>query len=258
MTDIVFDIGGTNTRVAAVHDGDLGSVTKFPTPADPEEGISAVATHVHSLLGGGTLGRVCGGVAGSIVEGVVVGANNLLLWNGAFIVDDLSHELGVPVFVLNDAELAGIGESHYGAGKGFRRFLYVTVSTGVGKARIVDGAVVQEDDPLKVSQELIDLLDLEHSVSGTAVKNRYNVDPRHLTDHHVLDSLADTLAQGLTKVVEEWKPDLIVLGGSMILGTNAIPLARVQQHISVPIKKAALGDHSGLYGAMAYLRMTAG
>lgn len=251
---IVFDIGGTNTRVATVQDGALGPVTKFPTPADPDEGIRVVVAHIRSLLGGDALERVCGGVAGSVVGGVIAGANNLLLWNGAFIVEDLTRELGVSVSVMNDAELAGIGEYTYGAGKGYSTLLYVTISTGIGKARIADGKVVNEEDPLKVSAELVDLLDLEHSISGTAVRNLHGIDPKDMTGA-IRTELAEHLARGLKSSTDNFSQQAIILGGSMVLGKNPIPLEPVQSAFpNVAVKKAALGDNSGLYGAMAYLK----
>ena len=63
------------------------------------------------------------------------------------------------------------------------------------------------------------------------------------------------LAQGLTSSVENFSPEALILGGSLILGQNPLPLEPLQHAFpSVTIKKAALGDESGLYGAMAYLK----
>lgn len=263
MTQIVFDIGGTNTRVATIVNGTLGDIEKFPTDEDPNVGLSNVATHAHVLLNDELPTGVCGCVAGGVVGGVVLGANNLLFWNGVPIAETLENTLGIPVTVLNDAELAGIGEYTFGAGKGYHSLLYVTVSTGIGKARIVNGVVVTEADMLKFSHELVEQLDLEHTVSGTAIKNLYGIDPREL-DETVRMELAEHLAHGLVNSVINFAPECIVLGGAMILGTlNPIPFDIFERELAasltsrdapVPIiKKAALGDNSGLYGAMAYL-----
>lgn len=257
MTNIVFDIGGTNTRVAAVAGDALGEVVTFPTDPDPDEGMRRLVDHARTLTKNAPIGNACGCVAGTVVEGVIVGANNLVLWNGTFIAEGLKDRLGVPVAVLNDAELAGMGEYRFGAGQGLRSFLYVTVSTGVGKARIVDGVAVYEGDAVKLVEELADQLDLEHMVSGTAVKNRYGVDPKHLTDENVRNDLAAHLARGLKSSVDNFSPEALILGGSMILGNNALPLGPLHQAFpNLTIKKAALGDHSGLYGGLAYLQRT--
>jgi len=251
---IVFDIGGTNSRVAVVRAGVLGSPAIFPTAQDPEEGLRNVCESAQALAGDDAIREVCGCVAGTVMQGVVVGANNLLLWNGFPLVQKCSEALGtIPVTIFNDAELAGMGEFFYGAGTGYKRILYVTVSTGVGMARIVDGRITHEKDPLIIGEELISLLDLEHRVSGTAVKNTYGIDPKDLTDQAIREGLADCLASGLKNSVSAFRPDALVLGGSMITGQNSIPLDRIQRQISVPIKKATLGDVGGLWGAVAYL-----
>lgn len=254
MTDIVFDIGGTTTRVATVVAEKLGRIEKFPTPADPDEGLRAVVEHTRAIAQG-VVRRVAGCVAGNVVDGTIMGANNLVLWNAFPITSELEVLLGAPpVAVVNDAELAGVGECAYGAGKGFSKILYVTVSTGVGKARIVGGMPVYEEDPLKLSAELADLLDLEHSVSGTAVKNLYGIDPKNMSDEMRQD-LAGQLAHGLKSSIDNFAPNALVLGGSMILGQNPIPLEPVEAGFpNVVVKKAALGDESGLWGGVAYLQ----
>nr|PZN38179.1 MAG: hypothetical protein DIU70_11360 [Bacillota bacterium] len=53
----------------------------------------------------------------------------------------LREQLGVPVFVENDANLAALGEWALGAGRGARHVLYVTVSTGIGGGIVLDGRV---------------------------------------------------------------------------------------------------------------------
>lgn len=53
----------------------------------------------------------------------------------------LSAEMGVPVRIDHDAKATGLGEFHYGAGRGERSMVYVIVGTGVGIAIIADGAI---------------------------------------------------------------------------------------------------------------------
>jgi glucokinase len=51
----------------------------------------------------------------------------------------LEKEFGISVFVGNDANLAALGEQHYGAGRGVKHMIYMTISTGVGGGIIADG-----------------------------------------------------------------------------------------------------------------------
>ncbi len=250
MTFIVFDIGGTNMRVATATLEALGDIKKVPTPKSAEEGIAQLSQLAKEL--GGTFTAAGGDIAGRVsAEGVLSDARNLSAWNGVNVVESISVVLGVPVRAYNDAIVVGLGEAHVGAGKGFSQVAYVTVSTGVG------GAFITEDN-LAMSPLLGDLIlssgDLESQISGTAIQKKFGIHPKDLDSLEERNKLADILAHGLSELNEAWKPDVFVLGGSMIVGKNPIPLVQVTKTLSelvqTPpvIKMAALGDNGGLEG----------
>jgi glucokinase len=54
----------------------------------------------------------------------------------------LGSRFGLPVFVGNDANLAGLAEHRYGAGRGCRHMVYLTVSTGIGAGVIIDNQML--------------------------------------------------------------------------------------------------------------------
>ncbi|MFL5806130.1 MAG: ROK family protein, partial [Roseiflexaceae bacterium] len=60
-------------------------------------------------------------------------------WEGFALADRLEREFGVPTLVANDADAAALAEHRFGAGRGVRHMLYLTVSTGIGGGVIVDG-----------------------------------------------------------------------------------------------------------------------
>ena len=60
-------------------------------------------------------------------------------WEGFALAERLEREFGVPALVANDADAAALAEHHFGAGRGMRHMLYLTVSTGIGGGVIVDG-----------------------------------------------------------------------------------------------------------------------
>ena len=264
---VVFDIGGTKMRVAKVDGTELADIRIEPTPKDPQEGIAQLISLIQSVSKGEALLGVAGCIAGRIdSEGKVYGARNLVAWQGATIVKEVASVLRVPVFIANDAEFAGLGESSMGGGKGSSVLVYVTVSTGVGGALIRNGSIDFSANDLEVGRIPVEGGDLEGTVSGTAVRNRFGIEPKDFESLEERKKLADILASGLQQVVSKWSPDTIVLGGSMIVGTNAIPLDEVEvalrfgKHdtsVSLPqIKKAELGDLGGLYGALVYLNQT--
>ncbi len=256
---IVTDIGGTNMRVAAVSGESLGEIKKVPTPEDPAEGIAQFITLARECAGGETVAAVAGCIAADSIsdEGVLSGARNLRGWEGPDIVGTLSKTLSAPVMLVNDAAAAGLGEATFGAGRGASSVAYVTVSTGVGGGLIWEGSIAAAGG---VSEIDVDGTSLEDLVSGTAVRRKFGIHPKDLSSLEERNKLADILAEGLRTVVERWSPEAIVLGGSMIVGVNPIPISRVQESLNKlvqnppAIKMAALGDNGGLWGGIALLR----
>ncbi|PIR85429.1 hypothetical protein COU15_00640 [Candidatus Kaiserbacteria bacterium CG10_big_fil_rev_8_21_14_0_10_45_20] len=263
MSTVVFDIGGTKTRLALFAEGEMRDLHTIPTPKDPNEGVERILEVTKGFLKNENVSAVVGCVAGRVEnDGKISVARNLTGWVGFNIVEVLQTAFNAPVQVFNDGELVGLGEAVYGAGKGFSVVAYTTVSTGVGGARIINQSIDSGKSELHVGRIKVGDHDLEELVSGTAVAKRFGVHPKDIADIAVRVELAQTLAQGLTIVVKEWQPDALVLGGSMIVGQNSIPLdvvtAELTKHTNknsfkMPIvKNAELGDVGGLWGAVAY------
>lgn len=251
---IVFDIGGTNMRVAAATDEAVGEIKKVPTPQDLSETVALLAKTARELSA--HFDRAAGCIPGQIdSERGIYDANNRKGWEGRHIDHELQQTLGVPVVVANDCAVIGLGEYHVGSGKGASRLAYVTVSTGVGAALIADG-VMAATPGFYFGHVLVNGEQLEAQVSGTAVTKKFGIHPKDLDSLEERNTLADILAEGLLALVNEWAPDTIVLGGSMIVGKNPVPIERVQTELtkllatSAPaITMAALGDNGGLEGA---------
>lgn len=58
----------------------------------------------------------------------------------------LSDKLGVPVALTNDANAAAVGEMTYGAARGMKNFIMITLGTGVGSGIVINGSVVYGHD----------------------------------------------------------------------------------------------------------------
>lgn len=256
--NIVFDIGGTNMRVASAEGNELKEIRKVPTPQDPKEGIATLG-RIAKELSGGQIEQAAGGVPSTVdSDGRMTDAPHLPQWQGMNIVDMVSRELGTGAHVFNDTAVIGYGELKQGAGKGFASIAYITVSTGVGGTFMADVDFAQREvlgigfPALKRS--------LESQISGTAIAKKFGIHPRELDSIEERNKLADILAAGLAEIFEKWKPDAFVLGGSMITGMNPIPLERVQETLATlmenppAIKMAELGDEGGLRGALRLLQ----
>lgn len=275
MSYLVFDIGGTNTRVARAETlGEIDESVSFKTPADFEAGIAAIGEATEKLLDASPI-AAAGGVRGMLSgdKDMIISDVKLTAWLEQPLRTELERRLGSQVWLENDAAMAGLGEAVYGAGKGYEIVAYHTVSTGVGGAKIENGKIDSFSVGFEPGRQVLDIdrtilgeettPTLENLVSGTAVEMRMGSKPYEIAQDDLLwDQLAFFLGNGLRNTILYWSPDIIILGGSMILGDPKIELERIISHtneilgaeLSCPvIETATLGDASGLYGAMARL-----
>lgn len=275
---ILFDIGGTKTRVSATKTlEDIGEAVKFDTPISFLEGIEAIKKVALELSGGEKITAAAGGIRGSLSSDRTTIVHEIVLtdWVTKPITQELSIAFsGASVYLENDAALVGLGEAHFGAGKGYNIVAYHTVSTGVGGARIVNGEIDAQNGSFEPGHQIIDadatLLDpsaadtLEELISGAALEKRFGKKPYEIPQSDpVWGELARFLAYGLKNTITYWSPDIIVLGGSMIVGDPRIMLADIifetkrvlGNELTCPtIVDATLKDQGGLYGALAVLK----
>ncbi|MDO8572583.1 MAG: ROK family protein [bacterium] len=272
---ILFDIGGTNMRIAATRDEEsFGEPIVIPTPKMFEEGMELFAHHAHALAQGDKIDGVVGGIAGTLTQdrGTMIASPNLPGWAGNPLRGKLQDLLSAPVYIENDSAMVGLGEAVYGAGRGYGIVAYITISTGVGGARIINGEIDESANGFEPGHQIVDPdnsmcpecegNDLESYISGTSITKRYGVKPYEITDPLVWDKLARFLAYGLNNTIAYWSPHVIVLGGSMMKKIG-IPIDAVKKHLReifriMPdvskIEKATLGDFGGLWGALAYIK----
>lgn len=279
---ILFDIGGTKMRIASSRDCKefLEEPHVVKTPEDFDEAMALFQKTAAKVCAGEPIEFGAGGIAGVLDTGkaALLRSPNKPAWIGKPLRERLSEAINAPVLIDNDTAVVGLGEAHFGAGKGADIAVYITVSTGVGGARIVHGRIDANRFGFEPGHQIIDidgtacpecnapgvhsdgLGHLEGYVSGTALGRRMNQKPYEITDKAVWKQLADWLAVGLNNTIVHWSPDVVVLGGSMIVGEPVIDIDDVRQALDrkldifpqkPELKKAQLEDFGGLYGAMA-------
>lgn len=145
-TIVGVDVGGTNIR-AARFDLDLTMLERADQPARAEQGRDAVFDRLIETIqqvmpdSPGDLLGIGLALPGPVdpYAGILIAPPNLP-WKAMPIARMVREALGAgPVFVGNDADLAGLAEHQLGAGKGARAMIYMTISTGVGSGIILDG-----------------------------------------------------------------------------------------------------------------------
>jgi len=142
------DLGGTKIQVVIVDEqftvlGEHRAPT--PTTGRPAGVAEAIADAVREAAHAAdtdpaTLEGIGVGSPGEVDGGVVTGARNLPGWEGAFgLADALLDELGPPVSIGNDVNVATNAEASLGAGRPYSSMLGVFWGTGVGGGIVLDG-----------------------------------------------------------------------------------------------------------------------
>lgn len=148
------DMGGTNTVFGIVDARGLvvaSNSIKTRKHAKFEDYINELCTELNRLITDNNLVDK--------IYGIGVGAPNANYFTG--MIEDgvnlpwptpipfakmLSEKMGVPVAITNDANAAAIGEMTYGAARGLKNFIMITLGTGVGSGIIINGQLVYGHD----------------------------------------------------------------------------------------------------------------
>src|SRR5437868_2946065 len=151
---IGIDIGGTNTKYGLVnHRGEILEQGDLRTDAFAEfekyvDELYRVLTPIiekHSAEGK-IKGIGIGAPNGNFYTGTIEYAPNLH-WKGIIPVAKLiSEKFGLPAALTNDANAAAVGEMMYGAARGMKDFIMITLGTGVGSGIVSNGHLVLGHD----------------------------------------------------------------------------------------------------------------
>ena len=278
------DIGGTKIAVGLV-DGNGRIIDRAEGPTAPERGFPDGLQRTVAMLRetaartGAKLHGIGIGCTGPVdpFTGVLGTVDLLPGWQGGAIEAELSDAFHVPVAMENDADAAGLAEAVWGAGRGKRRFLYVTVGTGIGAAIILDGALYRGVDGShpEIGHQVIDASGppcycgargcWEILASGPAILAwaKTRIDAEHLGNSEqamqrlcelaeagepaalaVMDRQGYYLGLGLANLVSTFCPDMIALGGGVMRSSHLF-LDRARQVVRqcctmVPFEKAEL------------------
>jgi glucokinase len=145
------DLGGTSIKAALVEEGNgILEVRSTDTQADkgPAHVIDRIAGLVQALserLPGKSIAGIGIGAPGAVnwERDTVSRAPNLANWDVVNLREALQDRLrsDIPVIVENDANVAGLGSAHYGAGIPYPSFILLTLGTGVGGAIIYNNRI---------------------------------------------------------------------------------------------------------------------
>ena len=288
---VAIDIGGTNTRVALA-DEELNIIERkqFATDSEnPDVTLGKIAEVIKSfdcdIVGAG---MSCPGPL-DLINGKILTPPNLKgQWHNLKVAEELSKLINKPVYLENDANLAGLAEAVVGEGKDYNYVQFFTVSTGLGAGFVINkeiyhgahgfgnevaNCVMMKDGP---SHGSIIPGGIEAISSGTAITSRAvkaGLDVKHAGEvndlakagnevaKQIMDDAKEYLANFIGVVYGYADPEIVILGGYVALKIDefveeveALAKERVYEIMKpyVKVRKSTLNEDSGLIGA-AYL-----
>lgn len=265
---LAIEIGGSKLQVCAGNaQGQIfARERRVIQPAQGADGIRAQLTECLKLMTVAHRPAAIGVGYGGPVDwrsGRIACSHHIPGWEGFHLADWLQELCGVPVCVDNDANVAALGESRFGAGRGAGSMFYVTVGSGVGGGLVSEGRIFHGASPgeAEIGQLRLDGTgrttesfcsgwSLNRRIREVIAKNpggdlaaRVKADPGHEARHlgpalaagdalarQILDEAAASLAHALSHVTHLFHPEMIVLGGGVALIGDTFRTA-VAQHL---------------------------
>ena len=151
---IGIDMGGTNTAFGIVDArgnviaSDSIKTGKHSVFADYVDELHEAVTRLieNNDAEGKINGIGIGAPNGNYYTGMIEGAPNLPWPSPIPLAKTITEKFGIPCLVTNDANAAGVGEMTYGAARGMKDFIMITLGTGVGSGIVVNGQMVYGHD----------------------------------------------------------------------------------------------------------------
>jgi predicted NBD/HSP70 family sugar kinase len=216
---VAVDTGGTKTLVTAFSkDGIAGKMIKFKTPPREEDYVSMLRETLQANYGGQRVEAIVVALPGIVKDGIAVWCNNLH-WKNFDVITPLKGVLGdTPIYVENDANLAGLAETRAHSPMPLSS-LYVTISTGIGTGITTNGVI---DPGLRLSEGgrmLVEyngrVREWESFASGQAIYKAYDQYARDITSKRTWNEIADRISRGFLAAIPLLQPEVIIIGGSI-------------------------------------------
>lgn len=206
-------------------------------------------------------------------------------WSGADLIGPFSDQLGVAVAIDTDVNGAALAEVRWGAARGLRNAVYITVGTGVGGGAVIDGTPVRGLVHPEMGHVSISRLPgddfagicpfhgdcFEGMACGPAIEARWGRPAEQVEEtDRMVEIEAATIAAGLRQIVYVLAPERIVLGGgvSKLPGlherVNSELVSQMSgytvssEHEAGFVVPPGLGDDAGVAGALALAIVAAG
>ncbi len=287
------EIGGTKLQLG-VGLGDGQILSLWRGTVDPAKGGPGILAQIEAaiplLLEQAKLtlpelkavGVGFGGPTDDATQGVIK-SHHIAGWDGFPLGSWMTKITGLPAAVCNDADVAGLAEAQFGAGRGLSPIFYITVGSGIGGGLIIDGKIYRgigkgaaEVGHLRPVYPLTSTPHddiLEHFASGWGIGKAGNRTGKEVTDAAregdlaslaILDRATQALAEGICSVIKLLCPRRIVIGGGVSLLGEELFFNPIRRYVAergfaafaglTDIVPAELGEEVVIHGALALAR----
>lgn len=273
---IGLDIGGTKIMVAAANrSGKVLRRRRIETPGSLEADLAALNAMIAELAGGEEILGMGSAVGGPLDwEHGIVSPLHQPTWRNVPLKAMMEARWKCPFFVDVDTNVAAVGEYTWGKVSA-PRFLYLTLSTGMGGGFLVDGKIYRGQGGVhpEIAHQSVNfrcsnpgavqcecgLPDcLEALISGNGIRRIYGKPAEDLNAAE-WEEVAYNLGQGLRNLAVIYAPGIISLGGGVALGAGEAFMNQARQvmesHLNlVPppqVSLSSLGYDTPLLGAIA-------
>ena len=266
-----FDIGGTNTRLALVNENlDVEQIEVIPTVkfdngaflASIEKLITRFDLTDVIAFGCGIPG-VCNRETGFIYDLPNVHVKNIPF--GEYIKNKYKKR----IFVRNDAEVACLAEAYNGAGKDREKVFFITISTGLGGALVINKE--NQDYITEIGhtayQYKNEVLEYESLASGSGIVNLASINGLHIKDSkeffnlvskqnekalYVYGEWQNILQDFITMIQDSYEPDIICVTGGVMKAKKIFFASLIARNPHSNIVECEHGEEAGLIGAAIY------
>ena len=285
---IGIDIGGTNLRAAVISkEGNILEVFKVENEVGKgaSYNLDKLVTHIKKEWSKYEFEKVGVGAPGplDLKAGKLLNPVNLKGWENFNIKEYLNEKLNLPVKINNDANVAGLAESLVGSAKECESVFYITVSTGVGGAlildkKIINGAhsqtaeiynmIINEDEYSHVGLNKgglegqcsgVHIARIASEAYGKTLSTKEVFDLYEKNDEkavQVIEKWIDNISIGISNIIAVVDPETVVIGGAVMINNPYLlprviecTKTKVADPAMVDIRIAEIWDNAGLIGA---------
>ena len=284
---LAIDIGGTTTKFALLTaEGEILSQGERDTEA--EQGGPHIVDRIKSLIKEQELplDGICISTAGIVDEeaGEIIHAGpQIPNYKGTKWKKLIEEEFSIPCEVENDVNCAGLGEAYFGAAKGKKSVLLLTIGTGIGGCFLQNGEIQHgiSHAAMEVGYMQIPGGEFQNLAATSALVRRVARRKKEAVEEwngkkillsveegdriciEELDRFCDTLSLGMSNLCYAFNPEIFILGGG-IVARKDILLPKIREHLQehlIPLLYhhteldcATMGNQAGFLGAFVHFQ----